>query len=176
MRRVDVAEVEALDRSEDRQNHEGQESVDQSDQHSELGIQERQRLADQTEAQQQAVDRALLAQQNAPGIGADQKIRPEGQNHQEERDLLNEASPAGSDEEGERIANQQADDCGQRRQPNRALHDDEEDAKGAPVVFEREGHLANAAASASHEADDKHDDKRQYEEYDQPDDGRQGEQ
>ncbi len=131
------SEIELLERGVERQDHERQLAVDQADHDREVGVEEVQRLVDDAGAEQDGVDQPLGAQDEHPGVGADQEARPERDHHQAEQEVLEARRRDHRDVVGDRVAHHQAEQRGDDRHPQRAPVDREvERLDRAPVVGE----------------------------------------
>src|SRR5579871_892137 len=105
----------------------------------------------QAELLQKRVDEPGVAQQKHPGVGSDQEAGPEGKNHQAQIEILALAGPG--DKQRERKSEQQAENCGRARDPERAPHNSKINGINQPLVaFERPGLRNSAPSSASQQA------------------------
>ena len=125
----------------------GKISVDQAENHRAVVIEQGQGRVNQAELLQQRVEQAGVAQQEHPGVGANQKAGPERQHHQAEIEVL---APAGArDEQREREAEQQTERSGRARDPERAPEDGEIDGIDQALVTFRGPGRGDAAVDAA---------------------------
>ena len=113
MGRLQQAEVHLHQIGVQRQDHERAVHVSHADQHGDIGVEHDQRFADDAQAQQQLVEHALVGQNALPGIDAQQKRGPERQHHQHQQRGANRG-PGAREKIGERVADQQAQQCGEQ--------------------------------------------------------------
>ena len=92
----------------ERQDHERQVGIDDADVHRDVGIEDGQRLADEPQPHQYAVEQAVVGKDAHPGIDPDQDRRPGRHHDQQQQDGLRGLAGAG-DGVGHRVAHQQAD-------------------------------------------------------------------
>ena len=103
--------IEPFERGVHRQHEEGQKVVDEADEHRAIVVEQRQRGGDEMQADEHGVDEARVAQDEEPGVGADEKTGPEGQQDELQIEVL--ASAGARDEERERKAEQRAESRGE---------------------------------------------------------------
>ncbi len=123
--------VEPLDRGVQRQHHEGQVAVEQPDEHRGLG---EQHLAPQPGGLADPGHRPVGVEQDPPGVGAHQEVRPERDQHQHQQQVPGRGLGPGGDPVGERVADQQADHRVEDRQPQAAGDDGAHHRLGQPGV------------------------------------------
>ena len=80
--------VELLDGRVDGQDHEGQQCVDQPDEHGHLGVKHHDRLVDDSEIEQEGVDDAVGLEEYNQCIGAYERRGPEWDDHEQEQNPL----------------------------------------------------------------------------------------
>ena len=170
-RRLDHALVDARHRVEDRHHHEDRQLMHIGDDDGETRIeQERQRLVDEAELQQRAVDQPFLAEQRNPGNHADDVRGPERHcAQQEEADGEQLVAHVEDEEIGDEETQHQREDPDQRREPDRLEIKFEREAGGGDVdvIVEREGRDQAAETVGLEHAGDPHDEHRRDEERDQ---------
>jgi hypothetical protein len=71
-----------------RQHHERQIGIDNADIHGDVGIEYLQRLADETEHLQEAIEQAVVAENTHPGVDPDQDRGPGRHHDQQQKDRL----------------------------------------------------------------------------------------
>ncbi len=97
-----------------RQDHERQQQIHQTNDHGALGIEQLQGLIDQPDRHQGAVQQTVGGQNQLQGVGAHQGVGPERHDQQEDQYQLTLFANLG-ERPGKRIANQQAHQCGHGR-------------------------------------------------------------
>ena len=93
----------------ERQDHEGQVGVDHADIDRQVGIEDLQRLVDQPQAQQEAIEQTVVAQDPHPGVDTDQDGGP-GRHHDQQQQYRLVLLVGPGDGIGHGIADQQADE------------------------------------------------------------------
>jgi hypothetical protein len=84
----DQVRVKSVDRYEQRKDRERQESVRHAEDDRQVGVHEDDRLARQPERLEERVHDPVVAQQDDPGVGADQVARPERKHHEDDQQHL----------------------------------------------------------------------------------------
>src|SRR5690606_17158559 len=111
--RLQKAQVQLLQSGVEGQNHKGQEYVTQTQDHGKLRVQQLQGLLDNAQLDQAGVNQAAVAENKLQCVGAHQRVGPERNNHQKQY----RRAPARGQvhyAHGKRIADQQANQCGQQ--------------------------------------------------------------
>ena len=180
-RRFQQAEVVLDQVGVERQNHKRQVRVNDTDIHRQVGVEDHQRLIDQTDAHQGTVEQTVVAEDTHPGVHADQDRRPGRHHDQQHEHRLHFLAGAG-DGIGHRIADQQTQQGADQGHLQRAevggdiqlvahqhhvvtqVQQDLQLLVHVAVDFgvRRNGHIGFG------EADLQHDGKRQHEEHEQP--------
>ncbi|MNP09327.1 hypothetical protein D3C76_1014290 [compost metagenome] len=165
----------------ERQDHERQVRVDDADVHREVGVEDGQRLVDDADGHQEAVEQAVVGQDAHPGVHANQDRRPGRHHDQQQQHGLHLLAGTG-DGIGHRVADQQADQGADERHLQRAEIgvDVQRVARQHHVVAEVHHHLQRLVGVLEHlgvrrdrdvrfsQADFQHDDEGQQEEQEQP--------
>ena len=167
--RPDERRIEPVDRDVQRQDRERQEAVGHPEHDREVGVEQDDRLGREPDRLEDRVHDAVVAQHDHPGVGPDEVAGPERQHHEDQEQTL--VAPAvAADPVGQRVADQQRQDRGQRRVAKRVEQGRNEAHVDGPCVVV-EGWIAQddpvqlvAVAKAHHE--DQH--ERHHEERDEP--------
>ena len=117
-RRLQQRAVQLLHVRVERQDHERQVGVDDPEIDREVRVEHADGLVDESDRDQQVVDGALVGQQAHPGVDAQQERSPERQDDRHQQKIARHRR--GSDDAvGDGIADEQADDGGDRRDLDR---------------------------------------------------------
>jgi hypothetical protein len=158
-------EIELLQRRVDREDHEGQETVDQPHHHRERGVEHGNRI--HSDLRQPAVDQPGVSEQEDHGEGPDQEAGPERKHDEEEEEVLPASGPG--NHVGDRIAQHQADHGAGHRPYEGALEDVQvQRVEEPPIVLQREAGVHPAVDPTRHHAVHQHDEDGNQEEHQQP--------
>lgn len=150
--------VKSLHAGVDRQYHERQVVVNQSENRSEGRVKNRDRLRNGLRGDQKRVHQPFLAQNDDPGIGPDEEARPKWDHNERQQDIPRPGRRAGN-KEGRGISDKNA----QERRENGVPHGDQQDLQPSPVegsrvVIERHCEMERSQALLFPEAQkDEHD-------------------
>ncbi len=100
--------IDALHHAVERKDHEREQDVDHPDDDAGEVVDERERLADETEAQQERADDPALLEEHDPGVEADEQADPEGEDN-EDHQKARDPGAHGGEQVRHRVAEQEAD-------------------------------------------------------------------